>query len=92
MLLSLRVPYFRNDRSKSVIGSEVSLKVPGTVHIIAPGFNPGNKAQPHLNKSCKDDTKEADQLPVATPKTFGILTTTPRDSCLARGNEHISID
>gem|GEM_PF-5376836 len=37
--------YFRSD-SKSAIGSEVSQKVPaGTVHIIAPGFNPGNKAQ-----------------------------------------------
>jgi len=40
--------YFRND-SKSDIGNDVSLKVPaGTVHIVAPGFNPGNKTQPHL--------------------------------------------
>jgi len=29
--------------SKSVIDSDVRLKVPGTVHIVAPGFNPGNK-------------------------------------------------
>ena len=29
-----------------------------TAHIIAPGFNPGNKAQPHLKESCKDDAKE----------------------------------
>ena len=37
--------HFRSDR-KSAIGSDVSLKVPsGPVHIIAPGFNPGNKAQ-----------------------------------------------
>ena len=38
------VHYFRSDRSKSAIGSEVSQKVPaGTDHIIAPGFNPGKK-------------------------------------------------